>query len=235
MSNISNSAPPHRRLPRPIRIVRTRPRLFTSAAVGLLVFLALLLTDWRLPTRLLIAWDACVGLYLVLGFQLAAQADVHRIRRRAKIQDEGQTMILVLTAVAALASLGAILALLGSGGTGGDTRAPHQLAFAAVTIVLSWAFTHTIFALHYAHEYYDENDGEGGGMQFPGNDTEPDYWDFLYFSFVIGMCAQVSDVTVTCKPIRRTVFAHSVISFIFNAALLALTVNIAASAVTGSG
>jgi uncharacterized membrane protein len=232
MTNIPNSAPTHRRLPKPIRIVRTRPRLFTSATVGVLVFLALLLTDWRLPTRLLIAWDACVGLYLVLALHLAAQADIHRIRRRAKLQDEGQTMILVLTAFAALASLGAILALLGSTGSsaGGSSRAPAQLAFAGVTIVLSWAFTHTIFALHYAHEFYDENSGTGGGMQFPGDDAEPDYWDFLYFSFVIGMCAQVSDVTVCCKPIRRTVFAHSVISFIFNAALLALTVNIAASA-----
>ena len=170
MTNIPNSAPTHRRLPKPIRVVRTRPRLFTSATVGILVFLVLLLTDWRLPTRLLIAWDACVGLYLVLALHLAARADIHRIRRRAKLQDEGQTMILVLTAFAALASLGAILALLGSagGGTSGSTRAPTQLAF--------------------------------------------------------------SDVTVCCKPIRRTVFAHSVISFIFNAALLALTVNIAASA-----
>jgi uncharacterized membrane protein len=228
MSNIPNNAPARRRLPGPIRIVRARPRLFTSATLGLLVFLALLLTDWRLPTRLLIAWDVCVGLYLVLGFHLAMQADVHRIRRRARLQDEGRTMILVLTAVAALASLGAIIALLGT--AGGTTRTAMQLMFATVTIVLSWAFTHTMFALHYAHEFYDENGGKGGGMQFPGEETEPDYWDFLYFSFVIGMCAQVSDVTVTCKPIRRTVFAHSVISFIFNAALLALTVNIAASA-----
>ena len=234
MTNIPNSALSHRRLPRVVRIVRARPRLFTSVTVGLLVFLALLGTDWRMPTRILAAWDVCVGLYLVLGFHLASSADVHHIRRRARLQDEGQTMILVLTAVAALASLGAILALLSSGGIGGSTggsgRTPIQLAFATVTIVLSWAFTHTMFALHYAHEFYDENSGRGGGMQFPGSDPEPDYWDFLYFAFVIGMCAQVSDVTVSCKPIRRTVFAHSVISFIFNAALLALTVNIAASA-----
>ena len=228
MSNIPNSAHPLRHLPRPIRIVRARPRLFSSVIVGVLVFLALLLTDWRLPTRILIAWDVCVGLYLVLAFHLTARADVHRIRRRARLQDEGQTMILVLTAVAALASLGAIIALLGT--AGGTTRTAMQLMFATVTIVLSWAFTHTMFALHYAHEFYDENAGKGGGMQFPGDDPEPDYWDFLYFSFVIGMCAQVSDVTVSCKPIRRTVFAHIVISFIFNAALLALTVNIAASA-----
>ena len=215
-----------------IRIVCARPRLFTSAAIGIALFLALLATDWRLPTRALVAWDVFVALYLIAAFHLAVAADVHHIRRRARLQDEGQTMILVLTAVAALASLGAILALLSSGGssTGGSGRTPIQLAFATVTIVLSWAFTHTMFALHYAHEFYDENSGRGGGMQFPGDDPEPDYWDFLYFSFVIGMCAQVSDVTVSCKPIRRTVFAHSVISFIFNAALLALTVNIAASA-----
>jgi uncharacterized membrane protein len=214
-----------------IRIVRARPRLFTSAAIGIALFLALLATDWRLPTRALVAWDVFVALYLIAAFHLAVAADVHHIRRRAKLQDEGQTMILALTAVAALASLGAILALLGStGSTGGTGRAPAQLAFATLTIVLSWAFTHTIFALHYAHEFYDENSAGGAGMQFPGSDPEPDYWDFLYFSFVIGMCAQVSDVTVSCKPIRRTVFAHSVISFIFNAALLALTVNIAASA-----
>jgi uncharacterized membrane protein len=228
MANTPSSAHPLRHLPMPIRIVRTRPRLFISVMVGLLVFLAVLLTDWRLPTRILIAWDVCIGLYLVLAFHLTARADVHHIRRRARLQDEGQTMLLVLTAVAALASLGAIIALLGT--AGGTTRSPIQLVFATVTIVLSWAFTHTMFALHYAHEFYDENGGKGGGMQFPGEDPEPDYWDFLYFSFVIGMCAQVSDVTVSCKPIRRTVFAHSVISFIFNAALLALTVNIAASA-----
>ena len=108
-------------------------------------------------------------------------------------------------------------------------RTPTQLAFATVTIVLSWAFTHTMFALHYAHEYYDENRGRGGGMEFPGNEPEPDYWDFMYFAFTIGMCAQVSDVTVSSKSIRRTVLTHSIVSFLFNAALLALTVNIAST------
>jgi uncharacterized membrane protein len=95
--------------------------------------------------------------------------------------------------------------------------------------LLSWAFIHTIFALHYAHEFYDED--IGGGLAFPGGETEPDYWDFVYFSFVIGMTSQVSDVGVTHKEIRRTVAAHGVVSFVFNAALLALTVNIAASAI----
>ena len=219
----------HRRLPRYVRIVRARPRLFICGALGLVVFAALMLTSWRIAVRLLIAWDVAVALYLALVLHLSTMADAHHIRRRARLQDEGQVMILVLTAVAALASLAAIFALLGS--TGGNTRQASDLFLATITIVISWAFTHTMFGLHYAHEYYDENGGKGGGMSFPGENMEPDYWDFMYFSFVIGMCAQVSDVTVTCKPIRRTVFAHSVVSFIFNAALLALTVNIAASAI----
>ena len=89
-----------------------------------------------------------------------------------------------------------------------------------------------MFALHYVHEYYSGNGGKGGGLSFPdGESVEPDYWDFLYFAFVIGMCAQVSDVTVSGGPIRRTVFAHSIISFVFNVALLALMVNITASAI----
>jgi uncharacterized membrane protein len=229
MAVTNHGAHPQRHLPKPVRIVRARPRLFTSVAIGLLVFLALLLTDWRIASRVLVSWDVGVGLYLLLAMYMMTTADVHHIRRRARLQDEGQVMILVLTAVAALASLAAIFALLST--ADGKSRQAIDLILATITIVLSWAFTHLMFALHYAHEFYDENDGKGGGMQFPGDDPEPDYWDFMYFSFTIGMCAQVSDVTVSCKPIRRTAFAHSVISFIFNAALLALTVNIAASAI----
>jgi uncharacterized membrane protein len=225
----TNNIASHHHLPKPIRIIRARPRLFTSLVLGLAVFLALLFVDLRLASRLLIAWDVAVGLYLALAFHMMAAADVHRMRRRARLQDEGQFMVLVLTAVAALASLAAIFAFLSS--THGNGRQPSDIFLATVTILLSWAFTHTMFALHYAHEFYDENDGRGGGMEFPGDDPEPDYWDFMYFAFTIGMCAQTSDVTVSCKPIRRTTFGHSVISFIFNAALLALTVNIAASAI----
>jgi uncharacterized membrane protein len=165
----------------------------------------------------------------VLALHLMAIADVSHIRWRARLQDEGQFAILGLTATAALASLGAIVALLGS--SGGANRQPPQLLLGVVTILLSWTFTHVIFALHYAHEFYDENGGKGGGLQFPGELKEPDYWDFIYFSFVIGMTNQVSDVTITCRPIRHTVSAHGIISFIFNVALLALTVNIAASAI----
>ncbi len=98
-----------------------------------------------------------------------------------------------------------------------------------MTIGLSWAAIHTTFALHYAHEYYR---GTVGGLAFPGDGKEePDYWDFVYFSFVIGMTAQVSDVGITDRIIRRTATVHGIVSFVFNTALLALTINIVAGAI----
>jgi uncharacterized membrane protein len=213
-----------------LRIVRARPRLFSSGAFGALVTLALTAAPgWRPATRLLVGWDIGSALYLVLAFHMMARSDVHRIRHRAASQDEGQFAILVLTVAAALASLAAIVVLLGSSAAGRQAR---HLALATVTILLSWAVIHTIFALHYAHEFYDGSVGPGRGkLAFPGGDEEPDYWDFVYFSFVIGMTSQVSDVGITSKEIRRTVTAHGVVAFLFNAALLALTVNIAASAI----
>jgi uncharacterized membrane protein len=229
MNETTPSGRPHSRL-RVVRIIRARPRLFISVLVGLAVFgLACLAFDWRIATKLLVGWDAGVILYLIFAASLAARSDVHRIRRRAAVQDEGQIVILVCIVVSALASLGAIFAELGQ--TPGNPRLPGQLILATGTILLSWAFIHSMFGLHYAHEYYgDGRDHRIGGMSFP-EDTEPDYWDFAYFSFTIGMCAQVSDVTISSKSIRRTALVHSILSFIFNAALLALTVNIAASAI----
>jgi uncharacterized membrane protein len=218
----------HRRLPMPIRIVRARPRLFISALV-VVVVIALCPSDWRIATRLLVGWDFGLALYLGLLLHMMSVAEVRHIRMRAKLQDEGQITVLTLTAIAALASLGAIVALLGMSEVG--NRDTGHLTLALTTIFLSWMFTHSMFALHYAHEFYDENGGKGGGLMFPGDLHEPDYWDFVYFSFVIGMTSQVSDIVITCRPIRHTVTAHGIISFFFNVTLLALTVNIAASAI----
>jgi uncharacterized membrane protein len=220
------TTPEKRRNPlqRWVRVVRARPRLFLAILLGLGV-LALLPAEWRLATRSLVAWDIALGLYLGLAFRLMTNCDVNTIKRRAAHQDEGRLTILVLVVASALASLLAILAELA-----GANRQPAHLALAAVTILLSWAFTHTIFAIHYAHEYYSEKARKGGGLNFPG-DEPPDYWDFVYFSFVVGMTSQVSDVAVTSSTLRRLVAAHGVASFIFNATLLALTVNIAAGAI----
>ena len=212
-----------RAMPKPVRIVLGRPRLFISVAIGLASLLALP-ESLRIATRLLIAWDISIAFYITLAFILFQSCHSDRIPKLAARQDDGRFLILILTAVAAFASIFAIVMELGIK----PQRTP-QLILAVVTIVLSWCAIHTTFALHYAHEYY--RGGKIGGLAFPGGEQDPDYWDFVYFSFVIGMTAQVSDVGITDKIIRRTATAHGVASFIFNTALVALMVNIAASAI----
>jgi uncharacterized membrane protein len=220
-------ATPRRRLPYILRVILARPRLSISAVLGIAV-IALLPSGMLLSRRLLVGWDSGVALYLALVYTLIARSEIGHIRANAARQDEGRNAMLILTVCAALASLGAILAELGASQSAGRTAT--QLALAATTIGLSWGFTHTIFALHYAHGFYGERGAKVSGLNFPG-DEEPDYWDFVYFSFVIGMTSQVSDVAVTTKPIRQIVTAHGIVSFFFNATLLALMVNIAASAI----
>jgi uncharacterized membrane protein len=213
-----------------VRIARARPRLFSSVAVGIGVAVLLTLTTaWARPTRWLLGWDIGITVYLVLVAHLMATAEVDNIRHRAALEDEGQGTILCISVLAPLACLVSIFAGFGPGPTTEATRQPAQVALAMVTVLLSWAFIHTMFALHYAHEFYDES--AGGGMAFPGDEREPDYWDFVYFSFVVGMTSQVSDVAVTTKRMRRLVVAHGLLAFVFNVALLALTVNLAASAI----
>jgi uncharacterized membrane protein len=175
----------------------------------------------RWTTRALIAWDVTVALYLIAAFTTMWRASIARIRSHAIAADDGRIAILALTAGAALASLLAIVAEIGAG------RGTGEVTLAIVTIALSWAMVHTSFAFHYAHDYYRLQ--PPGGLKFPDED-KPDYWDFVYFSFVIGMTAQVSDVAISDRTIRRTAAAHGVVSFVFNTALLALMVNIAASA-----
>ncbi|NVN86033.1 MAG: DUF1345 domain-containing protein [Rhodopseudomonas sp.] len=214
-----------RKLPRLVRVVYARPRLFISILIGIAALL-LLPGSLRLVTRLLIGWDVSIAFYLTLAFAMMYRCGIAYIRRSAILQDDGRFLILMVTAIGAFASIAAIVAELGA-----SHRGAAELALATVTIALSWAAVHTTFALHYAHDYYR---GQApGGLQFPSGDQheDADYWDFVYFSFVIGMTAQVSDVGITDKTIRRTATAHGVVSFIFNTALVALMVNIAASAI----
>jgi uncharacterized membrane protein len=215
------------RLPKVFRILHARPKLLFSAIVGLgIIFM--LPPEWRLATRSLIGWDIGIGLYLCIVYWTFAHSEISHIRQHAAAEDEGRVAILVMTVTATLASIGAIVALLGhaNGGGKGD---PLQLIFAIGTIILSWGFIHSIFALHYTYEFYSESPS-ATGLKFPGN-NQPDYWDFVYFSFVIGMTFQVSDVAVTSRSIRHMVTAHGIVAFVFNVALLAITVNIGASAI----
>lgn len=214
-----------RKLPVFLRVVVSRPRTFIALGIALLVFL-LLPESRRLVTRALIGWDAFATIYLVLAYVMMYRCGHDHIKASALRQDDGRFLILMVTQLGALASIAAIVFELGA-----SKRSVAGLTLAVVTIALSWALVHTTFALHYAHDYY--RSAKPGGLQFPSGDNrdKPDYWDFVYFSFVIGMTAQVSDVGITDKIIRRTATVHGVISFAFNTALLALMVNIAASAI----
>jgi uncharacterized membrane protein len=213
-----------RKMPVPVRMVYGRPRTFFSIAVGIVAFF-LLPDSLRLVTRLLIGWDIFASLYLALAYVMMFRCDHSHIRRNAILQDDGRFLILLVTALGAFASIGAIVFELGA-----SHRGASELTLATVTVALSWALVHTSFALHYAHDYY--RGAKPGGLQFPSGDEHDhaDYWDFVYFSFVIGMTAQVSDVGITDKIIRRTATAHGIVSFVYNTALVALMVNIAASA-----
>jgi Predicted membrane protein len=214
--------------PRPWRIIRKHPRVFVGLLVGVAVGLALhALPSSRWAMCALGGWDMGALLYVSLTFGMMARSDVAAIRLHASSQDEGAAGILFITVASALASLLAIVFLLGKVGMGDAPKQGSDLLLATATIVLSWTLIHTIFSVHYAHEFY--GDGGVGGLAFPGDEKEPDYWDFVYFALVIGMTAQVADVGIKTKVIRRTVAAHGVVSFFFNVALLALMVNIAAS------
>jgi len=213
--------------PLPIRMAKLHAKLAIAIVVGLSVVAGLLLVPigLRLETRMLIGWNVGIALYLWLTHRVIRRADVAHIRRRAAMQDEGAFAILALSIAATLASLVAIVFEIGGLKQGGPGHALFPALLALVTILLSWGFVHTIFSLYYAHEYYGErHDGKIGGLNFPG-DEDPDYWDFLYFSVVIGMTSQVSDVAITSKVIRRMAAIHGVLSFFFNVTVLALTVN----------
>ena len=214
-----------RKMSRPVRLVYARPRTFFAIAIGILAYV-LLPASLRQVTRALLGWDIFIAVYLLLVFTMVVRSGLTHIKRNAALQDDGRFVILLVAAFGAFASIAAIVSELGA-----SHHSAPALTLATVTIALSWAAVHTIFALHYAHEFY--RGAKPGGLQFPSGDSHEnaDYWDFVYFSFVIGMTAQVSDVGITDKTIRRTATAHGIVSFIYNTALVALMVNIAASAI----
>jgi len=213
------------RLLKPLRILRGHRKLFASLAAGFALYI-ILPEAWQIPTRVLVCWDSGAGLYLAITLAAVGSFDLKRVRARASEQDEGAILVLILTVVAAIASLVAVVFLLGAEKNSNGSAPTTGFALAVVTILISWGFIHVIFALHYAHEFYGEGaDERYGGLQFP-SDNRPDYWDFIYFSFVVGMTFQVSDVQVTSKKLRRLVVAHGIVSFLFSVAILALAVNI---------
>ncbi len=155
------------------------------------------------------------------------------MRRFAQQEDEGRAVILSLVIAAACISVLAIGLMLNDKAREDDVLLLH-IRLAIATIISSWLLVHTIFAQHYAHRYYRSNrelaECKADGLDFPG-ELEPDYWDFLYFSFVVGMTSQVSDVSITSRQMRKLSLIHGILSFFFNTTILAMTINIIAGAI----
>jgi uncharacterized membrane protein len=211
------------------RSLRLRPRLYVSVVAGSAGF-ALMPTSWSLSMRGALAWDTAALVYLASAFHVMATSTSDVILRNAAREDDSRAVILFMILLSIGASFVAIAGLL--------TETAHlyrfmflPLALAAVTIVLAWTVTQVVFTMHYAHEYYRPLAGGKqvvGGLDFCSNET-PDYWDFFYFATSIGAASQTSDVSIRTKALRRLVTVQAIISFFFNTAVLALSINLAAS------
>jgi len=211
-----------------VRLFAARPRLLISAAVGVLV--VMLIPDvYRMTSRLLVGWDVGAVLYLAFVTGMVRRASIDTIKKRAALYDEGGLSFLLLALLAVAASFIAIFAELAYTKANID-RDAGPIILAGITVVLSWSLTHVMFALHYAHLYYREGHATGGGILMPEHD-QPDYSDFMYFAFVIGCASQTADIASSTRAMRRVMTVHGIVSFFFNAAILALTINIAAGLV----
>lgn len=209
---------------RPLRFIRARPRLSTSTVVFVMVVTLLAVGGMRLPSAVLLGFDLGALLYLVSLAHMFKRCSAEHLGRQARLQDTGRRATLAVVVTVALVVLGALAIELHAAKSGA-----LAVTVAAASVVLSWLFVNTSFALHYAHGYYGDDDRLQGGLEFPsalGADYRPDYWDFVYFSFVIGMCFQTSDVTVSSRHMRHVTLLHSVVAFFFNVFILAISVSV---------
>jgi len=213
------------------RSLMLRPRFYFGALAGIAAFL-LSPHVWPGTVRASVAWDAGGLVYLFFGFRLMVACNPEHMKAIAAQRDDSRLVILTLILFSISASFVTIAQLIGHAKLPAIDSTEKTLLgmLAIVTIIISWGVTQVAFAIHYAHEYYrpDEGSDAQGGLIFPGCEV-PDYWDFLYFATSIGATSQTSDTSIRSRSLRRLVTLHAVIAFFFNAAILALTVNIAAS------
>lgn len=203
-------------------------RLVISLIVSAIVFFSIR-ANTSGPSLALSTWIACAATIIVMDWIIILSSHPREVRKIARLQDQSRTFLFLFIIAASVASLFAIILLLKSG-KGAEERSAHIL-LAIFSVIISWWLLHTIFTLRYAHLFYDTGNAtdEGkkavGGLEFPGNE-EPDYLDFVYFSFIVGMTFQVSDVEISSRRIRRVCILHSLLSFAFNTAILALSINV---------
>ena len=200
-------------------------RLFISLGIAAVVCLVVP-WSWHWPTRAVVTWIAYSASALAMMWYVIVSADPSEAQREASIQDSSRTAIFIFVVGAAIASVFAVGAELGTAKGLEKAYLAGHILFSLLAIFTSWALVHTVFTMRYAHVYYDtpEGDEAHGGLAFP-DEQKPDYLDFAYFSFVIGMCFQTSDVSITSRRLRRLALVHSVISFGFNLAILGLSIN----------
>ncbi len=217
--------------PRVLRPIVNRPHLLAGLVIGVAAYFAAAPWAARATTRVLIGWDCGVLVFLGLSFLAMRDVEHEHMKRRALDHDEGRHLILLLAVAATVISVAAIGAELATAKGQSFGREGLRVGLAASTIVLSWLFVQTVFAIHYAHVYYMAEEGSDqhkGGLQFT-DDEPPDYWDFIYFAFIIGASAQTADVSIASKELRRVGTVHSLLAFSFNTAILATMINLAAN------
>src|SRR3954447_24927582 len=221
---------------RGLRHLTARPRLVIYVPVVVLSYL-MMPAAWNETSRLLIAWNIGTWSYVALTARAMARANEASIRRHALMGDESRFVVLTFCIAAALASLAAIIAQLGSVRDAQGLLKIGHLTLAFGTIVSAFVFIHLVFTQHYAHEFFILRASEEslpeearGGLRFPYT-AKPTFADFAYYAFVIGCACQTADVETTSAPMRTVTVIHGVLSFFFNTAVLALTINIASGLV----
>jgi uncharacterized membrane protein len=203
---------------------RARVRLAAASIAGAATFAALSRLPW--PHRALAAWDAFGIVLLGFAIWIIAGSGPSETRRRAGAEDPGRTFLWIIVIVASLASLFAATGVMSSLRKLGPEDCGVVAALCLSAVACAWLLTHTAFTFRYARLYYRDDDEGVGGLEYPGGQL-PDDFDFAYFAFTVGMCFQVSDVTITSRSIRRTVLVHAIISFVYNTTILALALNLA--------
>lgn len=209
-------------------VISGHRRVFLAVAVMLAAFL-LLPAGVAQRTRVIIAWDIGVLGFLLFMLHLFLTRDAKQMPALAEAQEDGAWTIFWITFLVSVVSFFAVTTEFANLKDLTGQQRTSRVGFVAATLILSWLLTHVVFAVRYAHEWYD-TDAESRlnrGLDFPGDD-HPDYMDFLYFSLVMGMTFQVSDVQITARRLRRLATLHGLISFLYNTVIIALTVNIAA-------
>ena len=211
-----------------IQIVKSRPRLFLAFVLGLII--GLLPFEWDWLSRFLLGWNVAVWFYLMLMGWMMKNATHTMVCQLAEQEDRADLAIIAIMSVAAAASLAAIVLELATIKDLSQSQKLLHYLVTAATVAGSWCFIAMIFTFHYAKIYY-RSPKDHRALQFPEEHPQPNYWDFLYFSFTIAVAAQTSDVTLNTRTIRKTALAQSVLSFWFNMAVLGLSINIAAGLV----